>query len=551
MDRPSITNILKEQCPPGSQVVMSPSAYMTDETYLQLIPEFARGIRAMDVIKDHPDWWMTLTCDGFGSHILDKAIELFAKYKIQIVKEEGDTSQVNQSYDQDVAKKDKCYMRANLELIRRKLGKKVDQWSLIALAINAQLQVVPGDWARSHRRVNTRPSCRVSFKEWIKRLDDRGILVSGEKFFTKRTSLFDAMPACWTNLSVEHRHEVISICKGVYECAALCDDKVEWTKNIVCALARYTKLDEVHKLRACYLVALEDPSVIVHDDSTVTVNEDGTVTATATATATATGAATDTAAEALAFNNSKVRDFFHWAPQKLMGTYLKDKSDKEAQKKLFTHMTNYTAQSMWNADRNQPLEPSSHLDARMSDDQKTLLCPSYKNVLMGYILYDVKGKGAVNKLAKRRLDMISGNVASYARCLNSAKRLKQIEEVNQLVATVAEVSADIANEKEAQQVKATERKKVLKEKKASVIAKEAAERAIELPKLLPIMQDFEEGRKDIHLLNTTLFPKPYLVKILKYYYDAKPTGIAKKSKEEIYAEVMACFEASKTAVVPL
>ena len=134
MDRPSITNILKEQCPPGSQVVMSPSAYMTDETYLQLIPEFARGIRAMDVIKDHPDWWMTLTCDGFGSHTLDKAIELFAKYKIQIVKEEGDTSQVNQSYDQDVAKKDKCYMRANLELIRHKLGKKVDQWSLIALA---------------------------------------------------------------------------------------------------------------------------------------------------------------------------------------------------------------------------------------------------------------------------------------------------------------------------------------------------------------------------------------------------------------------------------
>jgi len=65
------------------------------------------------------------------------------------------------------------------------------------------------------------------------------------------------------------------------------------------------------------------------------------------------------------------------------------------------------------------------------------------------------------------------------------------------------------------------------------------------------MEDFEEGRKDIHLLNTTLFPKPHLVKTLKCCYDSKPTGIAKKSKEDIYAEAMACFEASKTAVVPL
>jgi len=295
-------------------------------------------------------------------------------------------------------------------------------------------------------------------------------------------------------------------------------------------------------------VAQEDPSVIVHDDGTVTVHEDGTVSTNVQAQV---EAKVPEEPEEPAVKSKNVRDFFHWAPQKLMDAYLKDKSDKSFQKKLFTHMTNHTAQTMWDANRNQPLEPSSYLDARMSDDQKTLLCPSYKNVLMGYILYDVKGKGAVNKLAKRRLDMISGNVASHARCLNSTKHLKQIEEVNQLVATVAEVSADIENEKEAQKVKATERKKALKEKKASVIAKEAAERAMELPKLRPIMEDFEEGRKDINLLNTTLFPKPYLVKILKCYYDAKPTGIAKKSKEEIYAEVMACFEASKAAVIPL
>jgi len=61
MDRKSIKNLLKERCPKGSQVVMSASAYMTDDTWLKLVPMFAKGMREMEVIKDHPDWWMTLT----------------------------------------------------------------------------------------------------------------------------------------------------------------------------------------------------------------------------------------------------------------------------------------------------------------------------------------------------------------------------------------------------------------------------------------------------------------------------------------------------------
>jgi len=73
--------------------------------------------------------------------------------------------------------------------------------------------------------------------------------------------------------------------------------------------------------------------------------------------------------------------------------------------------------------------------------------------LIGCILCDVKGKGAANKLAKCQLNVISGNVALHTRCLHSAKRLKQIQEVNQLVAVVTEVMADIANEKAAQNSK--------------------------------------------------------------------------------------------------
>jgi len=67
----------------------------------------------------------------------------------------------------------------------------------------------------------------------------------------------------------------------------------------------------------------------------------------------------------------------------------------------------------------------------------------------------------------------------------------------------------------------------------------------------PLMLDFKEGPKDVTVLNTPLFPKPYLVKALKCYYSSKPTGVQKKSKEEICGEVMKCFEASKVAVLPL
>jgi len=542
MDRKSIARALKERCPAGSQVIMSPSAYMTDETWLKLVPFFAKGIRNLDVIKDHADWWMTLTCDGFSSHTIDRANEIFSEHKIQMVKEEGDTSQVNQSYDQNVAKKDKSLMRMNLEAVRRPLGtKKIDQWTLIALAIEAQRMITVSDWRKAHMRVNTCPSTRLGFEGWIRELGRRGVLLSGEKFYTKRTSLFDAMPACWVKLSVEQRHEVLTIIQNVYDLAEMCDDKPEWTKEVVVGLARYVKLEEVYKLRACYLVSKQDPSVIVHDDGTVKSKP----AAVAAVDSTLPVVAQKAQAEA---NGSTARDFFHWQPKNLMQEYMLDKKNPAAQSKLFHHMTNYAAQMMW--DSKKKLQPSAYLDANMSEDQTELLQPSYKNTLQGFIMYDVKGKGAQNKLAKRRLDMISGNVSSYSRCLNDPKRLKQIKEMNQLAATVASVTAEMEEEKRAQAEKTAQNVKASILKKAKKKAEEEAERAVELPKLQPLMEDFETGRKEITVLNTTLFPKPYLLKILKYYYNVKVVGATKRNKQSIYEEVVKCFDEAK-AVIPI
>ena len=79
------------------------------------------------------------------------------------------------------------------------------------------------------------------------------------------------------------------------------------------------------------------------------------------------------------------------------------------------------------------VKTSNYLDVEMSDVQRNLLNPTPK---------DVKGKGAVQKIAKRKNDFIEGNVNGYSRLLNNPKRLEEASKDHaQLVATVAEVSA--------------------------------------------------------------------------------------------------------------
>jgi hypothetical protein len=118
------------KCPPGSIVLPSPNAFMTNDVFLQLAPYLAAGIRAMPVVCDHSDWWVAISCDGFGSHVnVPLAQDIFSEHKIMVIKEEGDTSHVNQAYDQFVAKKDKAIMRDSLEIVRRVLiSERIDQW---------------------------------------------------------------------------------------------------------------------------------------------------------------------------------------------------------------------------------------------------------------------------------------------------------------------------------------------------------------------------------------------------------------------------------------
>ena len=79
---------------------------------MECVPHICKGIRAMDIIKDHPEWIACLTLDGFGSHLQALAYEIFNDHNIDLVVEDGDTLQTNQAFDQQKAKEDKRNIRA-------------------------------------------------------------------------------------------------------------------------------------------------------------------------------------------------------------------------------------------------------------------------------------------------------------------------------------------------------------------------------------------------------------------------------------------------------
>ena len=66
---------------------------MTDSVYAEIVLQLADGIRRMPHICNHPEWWVIVSLDGFGSHVnVHEAQAAFFERKIMILKEEGDTS---------------------------------------------------------------------------------------------------------------------------------------------------------------------------------------------------------------------------------------------------------------------------------------------------------------------------------------------------------------------------------------------------------------------------------------------------------------------------
>jgi hypothetical protein len=81
--------------------------------------------------------------------------------------------------------------------------------------------------------------------------------------------------------------------------------------------------------------------------------------------------------------------------------------------------------------------PSDCLDIAISSDQVRLLNPTIRDVQVGSIIEQCTGQSAKKVIAKRRIDIVTGNINSYARVLNGPHQLEKIKTYNELAATMA------------------------------------------------------------------------------------------------------------------
>ena len=134
--------------------------------------------------------------------------------KILLLKEEGDSSHVNQTYDQKVALDDKKSMRQSLSYLRQsnKLTKgTVDGWQLIHVALAAVRELSPDSWIHSFNKVNLNPKTRVPFQDWCVRISH--YIQGGESSFKPEVvrDPYTLLSAFWHGMEPDEKKLAVEI----------------------------------------------------------------------------------------------------------------------------------------------------------------------------------------------------------------------------------------------------------------------------------------------------------------------------------------------------
>ena len=153
--------------PLGLHCHSTPNAYLTDGAWLELSTIIEKGVRAMPVIRYHLYWWVSLSLYGFGYHVnVDAANENFTKLKIWIMKEEADTSQTFQAYDQLQENKDKSRMHPLVDLVASHFVF-INKWQLIFICLQELKKLNPINWIVTFKTVNLHPIHQVKFSDCL------------------------------------------------------------------------------------------------------------------------------------------------------------------------------------------------------------------------------------------------------------------------------------------------------------------------------------------------------------------------------------------------
>jgi hypothetical protein len=229
---------------------------MTEEAWLELTPYICMGDRAMEIVRDNPQWWMLEILDGFGPHTLNlEAMQIRDNHKILCLKEEANSSHVNQTYDRNVAKGDKAsarYSLANLRTWRQVTKGKIDQYHLLHVGLGCVRDTKPSTWIHSFWQCNLDPRTAIPFVEWCKQI--KPFLHAGQNFKAETDADLDPyalLPAWWHGmLPAEKKKAVAVINKHSGFTVACCRELRD-----VC----HIPLQDQQNLRLCYELAKSNP----------------------------------------------------------------------------------------------------------------------------------------------------------------------------------------------------------------------------------------------------------------------------------------------------
>ena len=400
---------------PGSSVVMTPNAFMTQDAWSIIVPKLIVGIGQMPHIKDHPHFCKFMSLDGFKVHV-NSAVDLqrFYDARFMIAKEEADNSHVVQPFDRHPARADKACMRDLLGLLRSSTGITrgvVCQYGLVQVGLGAlrHCKEHPDLWEGSFKLCNLHPDHRLPFAEWLEKIDH--FLMSGESFKLETVDKFHLLPPLWIGMSPQERKAVVAI---------IGDHDGEYTADCLVRLHEDCKLAyaDMQKIRIGYDIAIEDPATLDRTDAPPE-----------------TTVAIAPAPKPESSRMSRGLITFQLHPPGMTGM------------ELFEHMLAYgkrrvprpTALDRARCKCRSHFRVSDWLDVEMSNEQCVICDPTPEDLTMREILRDSGGDGATKKMSQRKLDS-SGFVNAFSCEANSPHRIARLKAGLQLAKSLAEIS---------------------------------------------------------------------------------------------------------------
>jgi hypothetical protein len=175
------------------------------------------------------------------------------------------------------------------------------------------------------------------------------------------------------------------------------------------------------------------------------------------------------------------------------------------------------------------LELRVYLNVEITDEQRYLLQPTAADVLVGNLIEDSLGQNAKKKIPLWRINIMSGNVASYSQVLNKSEALKHIEDANMLSACISTISESRELAKDATKEKKSQEAKSKEEKKANDQAEFEKKKGELHEELVQYLSVFVAAACTIPKTLT----KDKLLNLLKFYFEDKTVGLSSMKQDAI------------------